>query len=129
MNNLLIFQVILPLVINLISGILLSKFDRHRKAILFTTLIVLFSCLYFGAYLQTPELIAVPDLQGQWKDQATILGKKMGLEVIVKDGSYGDRQDKVQRQSLAPGSLVLMNTKIEIYVCKGYVTGDPLYNY
>lgn len=129
--DLLILQVILPLVINLISGIILAFFanlKQYRVIILISTFIILSNCLYF-AYIQTPELVVVPNLRHQWVDQATVLCKKIGLRAEAKSGDYGDRQNEVQKQSLAPGSLVFMNSKIEIFVCTGYPAGDPLYNF
>jgi hypothetical protein len=131
MDNLLILQVILPLVINLISGILLAFFanlKQYRMTILIITFIILGNCLYF-AYIQTPELVVVPNLRHQWVDQATVLCKKIGLKAEIKSGDYGARQNEVQKQSLAPGSLVFMNSTIEISVCRGNPVGDPLYNF
>ena len=130
MNDLLIFQVILPLVINLISGVFLAfvtKLKQHKVPILIITFIMLANCLYL-AYEQMPELVVVPNLQHQWVDQAAVLCKRVGLRVEVKPGNYCDRQNEILRQSLEPGSLVLANSQIEIIVCRGQAVGDPLYN-
>jgi hypothetical protein len=129
--EMLVLQVILPLVINVLAGIFLTSFIKLRRSIVVTLIIIflaLGSCLYY-AYIQTPELVVVPNLKHHWVDEAKVLCKKIGLRVEVKAGNYGDRQNEVQRQSLEPGSLVSTNSAIEISVCRGSPSGDPLYNY
>jgi beta-lactam-binding protein with PASTA domain len=131
MNRLLVFQVVLPLVINLIAGALLIFLPRptrklYRLIVFLVMALVLAGSLYY-AYILTPELVVVPDLRHQWKDQATDLCNKVGLRVKEPRRRYGERQNEVLDQSLVPGSLVFAGTEIEMTICVGSLAGDPMY--
>lgn len=128
----LVFQFILPIVINLISNIVVLFVSKksYRLIILIPSVVLLAASLLY-AYIQTPELIVVPDFKHQWVDQAVGLCKKVGLRPNVERGTYTlkGRKNEIQWQSLEPGALVFANSSIEIRVCLGGPVGDSLYGY
>ena len=126
--NVILFQFIIPIACSLSSGIFVKIIKKRRTLIgvLVLSFFFMFISLYI-AYWQIPELVIVPKLEQQWKDQAILLCNKIHLNPILKRGNYCPEPNLVQKQSLVPGSQVFPNSDIVLYICIGQPVGDPLF--
>jgi general stress protein CsbA len=133
--QLLLFQFVLPISVNILCGLLVLIILKPRMrickwiAFILSTL-ALFACLLI-AYLETPKLVIVPDCLGYSGHRAFLVCESTGLKPKIEGGPYGSRANEVMRQSLRPGLEVFRGEVIILTVYRGepvsyQITKKPL---
>jgi len=126
LDSLLILQIVLPLGINIIGGLLVLVIrSRNRRIVIIASTAACLLLSVVTAYEATPKIVIVPNLQHAWKDRASDLCKDIGLNPVEMRGTYGERAGEVQKQSLEPGAEVFRGSQIEVYISLGSPVSNP----
>jgi beta-lactam-binding protein with PASTA domain len=125
MDKMLLIQVVLPLAISVIGGIVtasMANLGCKPKAVVLALANVVIAGILIYNWMQSPKLVIVPDVVHQFRDQADYLCRKVGLRPIirVRDEYTGVlRTDEVGKQSLSPGAQEYIGREIELAVSRG----------
>jgi|GEM_PF-6049981 len=127
----LFFQLFLPLAINLVSTLITILFCERRRVqicVLVGAFVLLGGSLWY-AHEQSAELIVVPDILHEPKDAADVLCQKLGLRFTAVAGKWADPPNRVQWQSLSPGSQVKPGALMRVVVFRGQPVPDELFGF
>jgi hypothetical protein len=118
--TLLLLQVVLPLAINVIGGIIVFRLvDRRKQLIAFIAMVILTAIAVSSGWSETPKIVVVPNFLGKFGDPAKDFGSDMGLHPVVTVGNYGPCQGRVVSQSLPPETEIHIGAQIELTVSRG----------
>ena len=131
MSAVLFFQIFLPLAINLVSALIIIYFCERRRwqvVVLLVAFLLLGGALWY-AHERNAELVIVPDIMHESKDAADVFCRKLGLRFTAVPGKWADPPNRVQWQSLTPGSLVKQGSLMTVVVYRGQPVPDELFGF